>query len=125
MTVNGDRQFLDTNVLVYAHDISAGQKHTRAKNLISELWESGNGCLSLQVLQEFYVTVTLKVPLRLEPRSAARIIAELANRRVHIPKVNDLLEAIEIQQDHQISFRDAMIIRSAQVLGCKTSGLKI
>jgi len=54
---NGDRQFVDTNVLVYAHDTSAGEKHARAKALVAELWQSGNGCLSVQVLQEFYVTV--------------------------------------------------------------------
>lgn len=52
---NGDRQFVDTNVLVYAHDTSAGEKHARAKALVTELWQSANGCLSVQVLQEFTV----------------------------------------------------------------------
>jgi predicted nucleic acid-binding protein len=55
------KQFVDTNVLVYAHDLSAGVKRERAKEIIAFLWQSGRGCLSIQVLQEFYVTVTRKV----------------------------------------------------------------
>lgn len=54
-------QFVDTNVLVYAHDISAGAKHQKARDLLVDLWETEQGCLSIQVLQEFYVTVTRKV----------------------------------------------------------------
>lgn len=54
-------QFVDTNVLVYAHDISAGPKHVRAEQLVRDLWKSGARCLSVQVLQEFYVTITRKV----------------------------------------------------------------
>ena len=54
------RQFVDTNILIYAHDRSAGPKHLRAKALIQELWDSGGGYLSIQVLQEFYVNVTRK-----------------------------------------------------------------
>jgi len=51
-------QFLDTNILVFAYDRSAGQKYTIANQLVTECWENGNGCLSTQVLQEFYVSVT-------------------------------------------------------------------
>ncbi|AEG16700.1 hypothetical protein Desku_3210 [Desulfofundulus kuznetsovii DSM 6115] len=116
---NGDRQFVDTNVLVYAHDTSAGEKHARAKALVAELWQSGNGCLSVQVLQEFYVTVTQKVRKPLAPETASRIIEYLSNWRVHTPDAGDVLEAIRIQQRYAISFWDAMIIRSAQALDCR------
>ena len=47
-----DKCFVDTNILVYAHDRSAGIKHLRAKRLLEQLWESGQGVLSTQVLQE-------------------------------------------------------------------------
>ena len=57
-------QFVDTNVLIYAHDVSAGQKHSGAQDLLRKLWQSGDGCLSIQVLQEFYVNVTQKDPGR-------------------------------------------------------------
>lgn len=114
---NGRLQFVDTNVLVYAHDASAGEKHNRARALVEELWETGTGCLSVQVLQEFYVTVTQKVPQPLAPEAAARIIECLANWRVHAPDAGDVLEAIEIQRRHRVSFWDAMILRSAGALG--------
>ncbi|SMB98301.1 Predicted nucleic acid-binding protein, contains PIN domain [Thermanaeromonas toyohensis ToBE] len=116
---NSERQFVDTNVLVYAHDTSAGEKHARAKALVTELWQSGNGCLSVQVLQEFYVTVTQKVRKPLSPETASRIIEYLSNWRVHTPDADDVLEAIRIHQRYAISFWDAMIIRSAEALDCR------
>src|ERR1019366_4238873 len=72
--MSGNRSFVDTNILVYAHDETAGEKHHRARFLLAELWESGDGCLSVQVLQEFFVTVTRKVPKPLDALSAAAII---------------------------------------------------
>jgi predicted nucleic acid-binding protein len=52
-----DKVFVDTNILVYAHDLDAGNKHDQAAEIVSQLWESRNGVLSTQVLQEFYVTL--------------------------------------------------------------------
>ena len=52
-----DRCFVDTNILVYAHDRSAGLKHKRARQLIEDLWDSGLGVLSTQVLQELCINV--------------------------------------------------------------------
>jgi predicted nucleic acid-binding protein len=113
-------QFVDTNVLVYAHDLSAGEKHTRARDLVRELWQSGEGCLSVQVLQEFYVSITRKVARPLAPDVAARIIGDLAAWRVHCPGVEDVLDAIRLQGRYQISFWDAMILVSAIQLGCQS-----
>lgn len=112
-------QFLDTNVLIYAHDRSAGAKHDRARMLITDLWNSGKGCLSIQVLQEFYVNVTRNVPRPLDGPTAAQIISDLARWTVHVPNVADVLGAIEVQQRNQISFWDAMIVASAVQLGCE------
>ncbi|OGO33403.1 MAG: twitching motility protein PilT [Chloroflexi bacterium RBG_16_54_18] len=112
-------QFVDSNIVVYAHDLSAGVKNRRARELIESLWESRTGCLSIQVLQEFYVTVTQKVPTPLEPVDASRIINDLLFWRVHEPRSKDVLEAMSIQQHYQISFWDAMIIQSAIQLGCQ------
>jgi predicted nucleic acid-binding protein len=112
-------QFVDTNILIYAHDRSAGPKHLRAKALIQELWESGSGCLSIQVLQEFYVNVTRKVAQPLTPESAAQIIGDLSVWSVHRPSVDDVLYAIRLQSRFQLSFWDAMILASALQLGCQ------
>lgn len=118
MSVEAVRQFVDTNVLVYAHDASAGTKHARAAELIKELWNSGTGCLSIQVLQEFYVSVTRKVPKPLDGATAAQLVSDLAQWTVHVPDVGDVVAAVEVHQRNAISFWDAMIIRSAAALGC-------
>ena len=112
-------QFVDTNVLIYAHDVSAGQKHSRAKALMRDLWQSGAGCLSVQVLQEFYVNVTQKVTRPLPPEAAAEIVADLSVWEVHCPGTEDVLDAIRLQQHYQVSFWDAMILASALQLGCQ------
>jgi predicted nucleic acid-binding protein len=64
-----DKVFVDTNILVYAHDADAGEKHSLARELVSQLWETRTGILSTQVLQEFIVAVTRKAA---NPISVAR-----------------------------------------------------
>jgi predicted nucleic acid-binding protein len=115
---NGGRQFLDTNVIVYAHDVSAGENHALAKALIKDLWESGKGCVSIQVLQEFYVTVVHKAPKPLPAAVASQIIADLSQWHVHSPAVDDILKAINVYRRYKLSFWDGLILRSAQALGC-------
>lgn len=120
MSARPGYQFVDTNVLVYAHDTSAGAKRDRAAALLTELWESRLGCLSIQVLQEFYVTITRKVARPLESSAAAQILADLSVWRVHVPGAQDVLDAIEIQRRYGISFWDAMVMQSTLRLGCET-----
>ena len=69
-----DRIFVDTNILVYAHDLSAGDRHVKASAVIESLWEAETGVISTQVLQEFYVTVTRKIKNPLTPTEAREII---------------------------------------------------
>lgn len=118
--MSANPQFIDTNVLIYAHDRSAGSKHEKARTLMQELWDTRDGCLSIQVLQEFYVNITRKVAHPLSPEGAAEIIADLAAWQIHRPDVSDLLEAIRLQSRLQLSFWDALIIASANRLGCHT-----
>lgn len=119
MNVNGARQFVDTNVLVYAHDTSAGEKHERAAELVRSLWESRQGCLSVQVLQEFYVSVTRKVASPLDMDQAQRLVRDLSFWHIQIPDAGDVLGAIDLQRRYQLSFWDAMIVRSAAECGCQ------
>lgn len=118
MTDKESFQFIDTNVLIYAHDFSAGLKHIRASQLLEELWGNHRGCLSVQVMQEFFVNITRKVAKPLSSDVAAQHIADLGNWRVHLAEVQDVLGAIEIQKRNQLSFWDAMIVRSAVQLDC-------
>jgi len=113
-------EFVDSNVLIYAYDPTAKSKHERAKALIAQLWESRCGCLSIQVLQEFYVTITRKVAKPLASETAAAIVSDIAAWRVHVPVVEDVNQAISLHQRYGISFWDAMIVRSAARLGCST-----
>jgi predicted nucleic acid-binding protein len=118
MIYMSDRIFVDTNILIDAHDISAGFKHRIAKDLLVELWENGQGCLSNQVLQEFFVTVTRKVSNPLEVPLAKKVITSLSHWTLHEPRKDDVLIAIDIRQRYLISFWDAMMINNAQQLKC-------
>ena len=111
--------FLDTNILVYAYDRSAGGKHSLAAQLVEACWENENGCLSIQVLQEYYVTVTRKIAAPLDAQTARQIVADLGQWRLHVPEADDLLQAIDLQQNYQLAFWDAQVIQSAASLGCK------
>ena len=118
MSVEAQHQFVDTNVVVYAHDETAGVKRERAKSLLEELWNARTGCLSVQVLQEVYVTLTAKVPKPVEPGTASAIVGDLSRWRVHMPGPDDVAGAITLHRRHRIGFWDAMIVWSAQQLGC-------
>ena len=114
------RAFVDTNVLVYAHDRSAGDKHLQAQALVKRLWETQGGCISVQVLQELYVTLTQKIPRPLSRQAAARLIESISFWRVHAPQARDVLATVDVQTSHFLSFWDAMIVQSALQLGCQT-----
>ncbi|HEX4643418.1 MAG TPA: PIN domain-containing protein, partial [Candidatus Acidoferrales bacterium] len=75
--MNG-KTFVDTNVLVYAHDVDARAKHEVARDILRELWSERTGVLSMQVLQEFYVNVTRKIRSPLSKDSARRVVTSYA-----------------------------------------------
>jgi predicted nucleic acid-binding protein len=116
--MSGNRRFVDTNILVYAHDDSAGNKRDQARMLVEQLWESRDGCLSVQVLQEFFVSVTRKIAKPLSTETAKEIVADLSHWHMHIPAADDVLGAIGIHQRAGISFWDGMIVHSAAEMGC-------
>ncbi|MCG9966723.1 PIN domain-containing protein [Pelotomaculum terephthalicicum JT] len=118
MNANEGRQFVDTNIFVYAYDRGNGAKQNLARKLITNLWENHMGCVSIQVLQEFYVTVTKKVPIPLPFEIALKIISDLGEWTHHAPDVGDVIEAVYFQQKYGISFWDAMIVNSACKTGC-------
>lgn len=115
---NRPREFVDANILVYAHDASAGAKKAVAESLLTRLWETGSGATSIQVLQEFYVTVTAKVARPLTTDEATARLEEFAVWPVFSPTVTDLKSAIELAQQSRIAFWDAMIVHAAAESGC-------
>lgn len=116
--MSASRQFVDTNVLVYAHDRTAGPKRDSARALVESLWESGQGCVSVQVLEELFVTVTRKVPMPLSSEAGTLLVRDFARWRVHSPTADDVLFGIDIHRRHGVSLWDAMIVSSAGRLGC-------
>jgi len=110
--------FVDASVPVCAQDSSAGERRERARVLLAELRSANRGCLSMQVLQEFYVAVTQKVQRPLPPQAAADIVCDLAFCRLHAPVGEDIPGAIGPQRRHKLSFWDAMILWTAKRLEC-------
>ena len=117
--MSGDQlrgEFVDTNILIYAFDATAGDKRRVAVELITRLWLERRGCISLQVLQEFYVAATTK--LMLAPEQAVLQVGRLGRWRVHRPSVEDVLAAIDLYRRHSVSFWDGLILWSAQASQC-------
>ena len=113
MNAEPQREFVDANVLVYAFDSSAARKQQVAQQLLERLWESGSGCLSIQVLQEFFVTVTKKVAKPLPVAEAKARIHEFAAWTVFAPTADDIVAAIDLHTQAKIGFWDAMIVVAA------------
>lgn len=118
MSAEPAREFVDANVLVYALDASAGAKQVAAERLLERLWDTGTGCLSVQALQEFFVTVTRKVAQPLSIDEAADRVREFATWKIFAPAAEDVLAAIALQKQAELSFRDAMVVEAAAQSGC-------
>jgi len=110
------RRFLDTNVLLYADDLDAGDKRVRAQQVLREAMSSGEGVLSTQVLQEFFVIATRK--LGVEPAMARRKVELLAEMDLVRVDLAMILAAIDLSRLHSFSFWDALIVRTAAAAGC-------
>lgn len=111
-----DRTFIDTNVLIYAHDVDAGEKHLVAKGLLKELWSSREGVASVQVLQEFYVNVTKKIRTPI-PKDQARQVIGMYSQWCSETSATDIANAFRIEDEYRIGFWDALIIAAAQKAG--------
>ena len=116
-------EFVDTNILIYARDGSAGDKHDRAARLVARLFEEGRGALSVQVLSEFYSVVTRKLPMSSEQAEA--IISDLGVWTIHRPGHADILQSARLQRKFQISWWDAMVLNSAPNWTAQFYGVKI
>lgn len=105
--------FLDTNILVYAYDVSSGSKHEIARNIVTDLWNTRSGALSVQVLQEFFVNVTKKIPNPLDVKTAGDIIRDFLLWEIIDNDGELMMAAIDVQIKHRYSFWDSLIIAAA------------
>src|SRR5262245_54595208 len=112
-----DRYFVDTNILMYAHDNAAGEKHERAKTLVEELWRERKGIVSTQVLQEISVNLRRKAGRPLDARATREIVADYLTWQVVVNGGESILEALDVETRYQISFWDALVVQAAQASG--------
>lgn len=108
-----DKVFLDTNIIVYAHDRSSREKHAVAREIMDFLWESRKGVISVQVLQEFFVCVTKKIVKPLHLKNARTILEYLLNWDVVVNDKYITLKAIDLQEKYRFSFWDSLVIQAA------------
>jgi predicted nucleic acid-binding protein len=113
------KAFVDTNILIYAHDVSNPAKQQRAIQLIDQLWDERRGVVSTQVLQELAVNVRRSMRNRLSMAQATRLVESFLAWEVVINQPKAVLRAMEIEERFQISFWDAMIVQAAQSAGCE------
>jgi predicted nucleic acid-binding protein len=112
-----DKYFVDTNILIYAHDRTTGVKHERARELIEKLWASGQGVLSTQVLQELCVSLRRKVARPLGVEEIRRLVNDYMSWEVVVNSAEAVIQALEIEIRYKTSFWDALILQAAEQSG--------
>ena len=112
-----DKYFVDTNILLYAHDVTAGAKHDRARALVEELWRTRSGVLSTQVLQELCVNLRRMAGRPLDVKTTREIVTDYLSWEVVVNTGESVLEALEIENRYGISFWDALVIQAAESSG--------
>jgi predicted nucleic acid-binding protein len=112
-----DKHFVDTNILMYAHDSTAGAKHDRAKAVVEQLWQERTGTVSTQVLQELAVNLRRKVTAPLTAKAVQEIVADYLTWHVVVNDGAAILEALDFEERYRISFWDALIVHAAHASG--------
>ncbi len=112
-----DKYFVDTNILMYAHDAAAGAKHERARALVEDLWRERSGVVSTQVLQELCVNLRRKAGRPLDRKATREIVADYMSWHVVVNGGESILESLDLEEKYQISFWDALVVQAAQASG--------
>jgi len=113
----GDKYFVDTNILMYAHDTASGTKHERARALVENLWRERSGVVSTQVLQELAVNLRRKAGRPLNAKETREVVSDYLAWHVVVNGGDSILGALELEERYRISFWDALIIQAAQACG--------
>ena len=112
-----EKYFVDTNILIYAHDRTMGPKHQRAGRLVDNLWTTGQGVISTQVLQELCVNLRRKLAHPLPANEIRSLIQDYLAWEVVVNTPASVVEALEIEVRYKISFWDALILQAAESCG--------
>lgn len=109
--------FVDTSILIYAHDKSAGTKHLRAQELIAGLWQTGEGVLSTQVLQELCINLRRKINKPIPINEVRSLIEDYLRWEVVVNTPASVLQALDFEARYKVSFWDALVLQAAEVCG--------
>jgi len=109
-----EKYFVDTSILIYAHDQSAGVKHDRARRTIEQLWNTGGGVVSTQILQELCINLRRKLAKPLAVDEVRQLIEDYLSWEVVMNTPESVLQALELELRHKISFWDALVIQAAE-----------
>ena len=120
MSSMNDKIFVDTNILVYCFDDADPAKKEKAIQIMEGLWEPSKGVLSLQVLKEFFVTVTEKLANKMDFRDAKAAVIDLLSWNIFYETQSSLERTFEIIQRHHLSLWDANILSAAILSDCNT-----
>ena len=107
------RAFVDTNVLVYAHDSASGERHHVARSLLERLWDERCGVLSTQVIQEFYVNVRKKARRPVSQAEARRLVDDYLAWDIVVNDEAAIRRAIELEHRYKLGFWDALVVDAA------------
>lgn len=110
--------FVDTNIFVYARDASEPKKQSVAARWLEQLWIEQRGRTGIQVLNEFYVTVTRKLDPGMTPEKAWADVRALFSWDPQPVDHHVLLRAHEVEQHHGLSWWDSMVVAAAQLQNC-------
>ena len=111
--------FVDTNVLVYAHDATETVKQPMARAVLDGLWAERSGALSTQILQEFYNVATRRLTPPMA-RAEARDIVDLYSAwPVVVLDPALILTASHLEEEQRLSFWDALVIEAAKIVGAE------
>ncbi len=113
--------FIDTNLFIYQLAVQDEGKAVVANRIIRTGVETGNACISFQVMQECLNVVVRKAEIRLSTQQASQYIDVVLNPLLRVyPSVAFYKSGLEIQQRYQFSFYDSLIITAALEAGCST-----
>ena len=113
------RYFVDTNVLVYAHDNGSGARHEAARALVEQLWQDRTGVISTQVLQELCVNVRRRAAQPLAVDAVRPLLEDYLRWKVVVNDGQSVLRALGLEERYRMSFWDALIVDAAQRAGCE------
>ena len=112
-----DPDFLDSNILVYAHDDADPRKRQIAQNLIKRA-VLGEMSISTQTLAEFSATLLHRFSRQFSPDEITGILDALAPIRLIVPDAGMVRRAVEAHEAYGLHFYDGMIVAAAERAGC-------